>query len=130
MNRDQRSRALVKLTVAFLVVYVPVETLYSLPALWDPFYLVDFIGMCLLSVGVARCWRHTTSIGLTWLVAGYAWEGANFWRALFGRIESIGSGGVLRLGLAELGFVAIGTAIALGALAWSLRLITSRAPEE
>ena len=38
-------------------------------------------------------------------------------------------GGVLRLGLAELWFVAIGTVIALGALAWSLRLITARALE-
>jgi hypothetical protein len=122
MNRDTRSRPLVTFTVVFLVVYAPIETWYSLPALWDPFYLVDFIGMCLLSMGVAQCWRRVTSMGLTWLVAGYAWEGANFWRALFGRIESIGSGGVLRLGLAELWFVVIGTVIALGALAWSVRL--------
>lgn len=122
MNRDQRARPLVKLTFAFLVVYVPIETWYSMPALWDPFYLVDFIGMCLLSWGVARCWRRVTPVGLTLLVAGYAWEGANFWRALFGRTQSIASGGVRRLGLAELWFVAIGTVIALGALAWSLRL--------
>lgn len=122
MNRDQRARPLVRFTTVFLLIYVPVETLFSLPALWDPFYLVDFIGMVFLTWGLARCWRRVTSAGLTLLVAGYAWEGANFWRAFFGRAQSVAAGGSLRLGWAELSFVAFGTIVALGALAWSLRL--------
>jgi hypothetical protein len=65
-------------------------------------------------LGAWRCWRQ-----------GYAWEGANFWRALFGRLEEIARGGELRLGWAELCFVACGTLAALAALIWSLRLATT-----
>jgi hypothetical protein len=125
MSRDPRSRGLTTFTIAFLVVYVPIETLASLPALWDPFYLVDFIGMVLLAWGLVWCWRNRTAAGLTVLAAGYAWEGANFWRALFSRVQAMVAGGTLRFGSAELWFVAIGTIVALGALIWSLRLATT-----
>jgi hypothetical protein len=125
MDQHRRAAPLVTFTIVFLAIYVPLETLYSLPALWDPFYLVDFIGMALLVWGVQRC-RHEASAGsLSILVAGYAWEGANFWRALFGRVEEILTGGALRFGLAELCFVACGTVVVLAALAWSLRLATT-----
>ncbi len=130
MSQDRRARGLTRFTIAFLVVYVPIETLASLPALWDPFYLVDFIGMVLLAWGLIWCWRHRTSTGITLLAAGYAWEGANFWRALFGRVRAMTDGGTLRFGSAELWFVAIGTAVALGALIWSLRLATTTAQVE
>jgi hypothetical protein len=106
----------------FLAIYVPIETWYSLPALWDPFYLVDFIGMVLLAWGAAQCRHDALPRSLAILGAGYAWEGANFWRALFGRLEAIASGGELRLGWAELCFVACGTIAALAGLAWSLTL--------
>jgi len=59
------------------------------------------------------------------LAAGYAWEGANFWRALFGRVQAIANGGELQLGWAELCFVGYGTIAALAALVWSLRLATT-----
>jgi hypothetical protein len=75
---------------------VPIETWYSLPALWDPFYLVDFIGMMLLAWGAVRCRRDATPGSLAVLAAGYGWEGANYWRALFGRVQEIARGGELR----------------------------------
>ncbi len=103
MNQTRRARPLVILTVVILVIYAPIETWYSLPALWSPFYLVDFIGMVLLTWGAVRCWR-----------------------AFFGRLEAVLDGGTLRLGAAELCFVGCGTALALIALVWSLRLATTR----
>ena len=127
MNHNPRAKALVTFTIVVLAIYAPIETLYSLPALWDPFYLVDFVGMILLGWGVVRCRRHATSGNLAILAAGYAWEGANFWRALFGRVEEIAGGGQLRLGWAELCFVACGTLAALVAMVWSLRLAAAAA---
>ena len=124
MGKHHRAAPLVTFTVVFLAIYVPIETWYSLPALWDPFYLVDFIGMLLLAWGAARCLRDARPQSLAILASGYAWEGANFWRALFGRLEAIASGDELRLGWAELCFVACGTIAALAALAWSLTLAT------
>ena len=124
MNGHHRAASLVTFTVVFLAIYVPIETWYSLPALWHPFYLVDLIGMLLLAWGVARCRRHASPSGLAVLASGYAWEGANFWRALFGRLEEIAGGGELRLGWAELCFVVCGTLVALAGLLWSLLLAT------
>lgn len=122
---DSRVTPLITFTIVLLAIYVPIETLYSLPALWDPFYLVDFIGMILLGWGVVRCRRNPTPGNLAILAAGYAWEGANFWRALFGRVEAIAGGEQLRLGWAELCFVVCGTVAALIAMIWSLRLATT-----
>jgi hypothetical protein len=123
---QHRANPLVKFTLVFLLIYAPIETWYSLPALWDPFYLVDFIGMVLLLWGAVRCRRDPSAGNLAVLVAGYAWEGGNFWRALFGRVQAVANGGQLYMGWAELSFVAIGTVAALGALAWSLRLATTQ----
>ena len=129
MDLALRARPLLTLTIVLLVIYAPIETWYSLPALWSPFYLVDFIGIVLLTWGVVRCKREATPASLAVLAAGYAWEGANFWRALFGRLEAMAGGAELRLGLAELCFVLCGTAVALIGLAWSLRLaIKGRVP--
>ncbi len=125
MNHNRKAAPLVMFTIVVLVIYVPIETLYSLPALWDPFYLVDFIGMVLLGWGVVRCRRNATPGNLAILAAGYAWEGANFWRALFGRVEEITGGGQLRLGWAELCFVVCITLAFLVGLTWSLRLATT-----
>jgi hypothetical protein len=130
MDPNRRARPLVGFTTGLLVIYAPVETWYSLPALWDPFYLVDFIGIVLLTWGVVRCRRSATPGSLAVLAAGYAWEGANFWRALFGRLEAIAGGETLRLGWAELCFVLCGTIAALAALVWSLRLATTARPSE
>ena len=122
---DRKVAPLITFTIVLLVIYVPIETLYSLPALWDPFYLVDFIGMILLGWGVVRCRRNATPGNLAILAVGYAWEGANFWRALFGRVEEIAAGGQLRLGWAELCFGICMTLAALVGVVWSLRLATT-----
>ena len=125
MPLPRRGRSLVIFTIVLLTIYAPIETWYSAPELWDPFYLVDFIGMVLLTWGVARVMRDGGSArGFAILATGYGWEGANFWRALFGRLEAMGHGEVLRLGAAELCFVACGTVAALVAMVWSLRLAT------
>ena len=122
MNHNHRATPLVTFTIVVLAIYVPIETLYSLPALWDPFYLVDLIGMIVLGWGVVRCRREATPGNLAILAAGYAWEGANFWRALFGRIEEIAGGGQLDLGWAELCFCICMTLAAIVGAVWSARL--------
>ena len=122
--QNRRAAPLVHFTFALLIVYAPIETWYSLPALWDPFYLVDFIGIVLLAWGAVRCRRDASPRNLAVLAAGYAWEGANFWRAFFGRLEAVATAEQLRLGWAELCFVGCGTVAALVALIWSLRLAT------
>jgi hypothetical protein len=126
---NPRLKPLVTFTIAILAIYAPIETLYSLPRLWDPFYLVDFIGMALLAWGVLLCRRGASQGGLAVLTAAYGWLGANFWRALFGRVEAMMNGESLRLGWAEMCFVGCGTAAALAALAWALTLAVRARPE-
>lgn len=121
----RRGRGLVRFTVALLVVYVPIETWYSLPALWDPYYLIDFAGMVLLTWGVGRWRSEPSAASFGVLAAGYAWETANFWRALFGRVDALMQGLRLRFGAAELGFVACGLVVAFAGLVWALRLATT-----
>lgn len=119
-------RALALGTLVLLAIYIPLETWYSLPALWNPFYIVDLVAMCLLAWGA---WQHVrrrpSGRALIWLAAGYAWSGANAWRALFGRLEMLQAGGTLRLGTPELLFVLAGTVLSIAGLAWSLWLTRS-----
>ena len=124
MPLPRHGRAIVIFTIVLLIVYVPIETWYSAPELWDPFYVVDFIGMVLLTWGVVRVRRDGSPAGFAILAAGYGWEGANFWREFFGSIEALGRGETLELGNAELCFVACGTVAALFAMVWALRLAT------
>jgi hypothetical protein len=125
---DPRERALVAFTVTVLVIYVPIETWYSAPALWDPFYLVDLMGMVLLALGAAGVGSQgRLRVGL--LTAGYAWTAANFWRALFGRVADLRQGGQLDYGLAELCFTGCILVAALAGLAWSLVLLRRREPQ-
>lgn len=114
-------RWLVRVTAALLAIYVPVETWFSAPALWNPFYLVDLVAMVLLGCGVWTHWRGSTRAGLIWLVAGYGWSGANAWRALFGRVQWLDNGGALRLGTPELVFVVLGTMLSFAGLIWATR---------
>ena len=125
MKPRHRAAPLVTFTIGFLVVYAPIETWYSFPTLWDPFYLVDFIGIVLLGWGAVRCRRDPSPYSLALLTAGYAWEGANFWRGLFGRVQTMASGGALEMGWAELCFTACVMTAALGGLIWSVRLAAS-----
>ena len=117
-----RATRLETFTLAFLIAYAPIETWYSLPELWDPFYLVDVIGIVLLILGMVRLRRGRPAAAVGMLTAGYAWTGANFWRALFDRVSEVAAGGVLDYGWAELCFTACITIAAIAGLVWSLVL--------
>ena len=56
-----RAARLQTFTLAFLIAYAPIETWYSMPELWDPFYLVDVIGIVLLILGMVRLRRGLLS---------------------------------------------------------------------
>ena len=122
----QLERRVAFFTFGFLAFYVPFETWFSWRyGLLHPFYLVDFIGMVLLLWGALHSRRrgyHSAGV----LAAGWAWCGANFWRAFFGRLEAVGAGEQLDLGTTELCIVGGGTAIALICLAISLHLLVRR----
>ena len=117
-----RAARLQTFTLTFLIAYAPIETWYSMPELWDPFYVVDLIGIVLLILGMVRLRRGLLSGSLGMLTAGYAWTGANFWRALFDRVSEVAAGGVLDYGWAELCFTACITIAAIAGLVWSLVL--------
>ncbi len=118
---------LANFTLVFVALYAPLETWFSWSyGLTSPFYMVDVIGMALLFWGAmhSRRARPRSAAGL--LAAAWAWSGANFWRALFGRVQELRAGGQLDYGSAELCVVACSTAIALACLAWAAYL-TARA---
>ena len=123
-------RRLARFTLGFLAFYVPFETWFSWRygesyALLDPFYLVDFIGMVLLLWGALHSRRHGyRAAGI--LTAGWAWTGANFWRAFWGRVSALDAGEQLDLGNLEFCIVGCGTAIALICLAISLYVSARR----
>jgi hypothetical protein len=123
MNLRRAETGLARSTLGGLIIYVPLETVASLPAPWDPFYLVDLIGMVLLSTGTFQSLRARPATAPGLLCAGYAWTGANFWRAFWGRMEEVGQGGSLTYGSAELWVVGVGTAVVMGCLALSLLLV-------
>jgi hypothetical protein len=122
-----RRSALATYTLVFVIAYAPIEIWYSLPDFWDPFFLVDVVGMALLVVGLLRIRREPSPRAIALLVAGYAWTGANFWRALFDRVFEIAEGGVLDYGLAELCFTACILIGAVVGLVWSI-VIAARSP--
>ena len=111
-------------TLVFLLFYAPIETWYSFPELWDPFYLVDFIGILLLVWGAVRARQRLAGASLALLTAGYAWTGANFWRGTFDRVREVSGGSELDYGWMELCFTACVMIGAIAGLAWSLRLMT------
>lgn len=115
-------RQLANLTFGLLVLYFPIETWASAPELWDPFYLVDLIGMILLFWGARRA-RAGTAAGVALLAAGYAWMSANGWRATFRRLSELAAGGQLDYGALELCFVVCSTALMIAGLAASLWML-------
>lgn len=125
MNVGRIESGLARFTLGALVIYVPVETWASLPdGLWNPFYLVDLIAMVLLFVGALRSLRLRPASAPGILCAGYAWEGANFWRATFGRLLDVLKGGSLTYGIGELWVVGAATILVLGCFAATLLLVT------
>jgi hypothetical protein len=113
-----------KFTVGFLAFYAPIEIWYSLPRLWDPFFLVDLIGIMLLAWGAIDSRRAVSQRSLSVLVAGYAWTGANFWRAMFDRVFEIAAGSELNYGWLELCFTGCVMIGAITGLVWSLALVS------
>jgi hypothetical protein len=116
-------RSLATYTFWVLVLYAPIETWASWRELYSPYYIVDFIAMVLLTVGVARSRQGHALSALGFLAGGWGWLGANGWRATADRFEFIGEGGVLEFGAAEMCFVVCGTVAAIVGLAWSLHAI-------
>lgn len=122
-----RSRAvesrLANFTLVFVAVYGPLETWASwADGLSDPFYLVDFIGMTLLLWGAVHSRRSRPESAPGLMAAGWGWTGANFWRATFGRVNALRTGGQLDYGQVEMCVVACGTVMALACLALAVFL--------
>ena len=119
--------AVVRFTLVVLLVYAPLETWASWPALTDPFYLVDVVGFGLLLWGALVSLRARPGVAPGVLCAGYAWSAANGWRALALRIDTLQRGGEVDVGLVWL--LIIGEVVALTSLALLLLLVVeSRTP--
>lgn len=111
-------------TIGFLVVYAPVETIYSWKGgLLDPFYIVDLIAMALMLSGVIRSLRARPRSAPALMTVGWAWAGANFWRALFDRVRILHSGGQIGLGSVEMVYVTAQLIVALLCLGVGLWLV-------
>lgn len=114
----RKGTGLAVLAVCFLVISVPVETVYS----WrhvDAYYWVKVAGWVLLGVGVARL-RGSRTAGTAFLIAGWAWMAANFWRAIADRLRVLGAGGALRLGTTEIAFAGACLGVCAVGLVWGL----------
>ena len=111
-----------RFTLGLLLVYVPVETWVSWPSgLTDPFYLVDVVGFALLLWGALASLRARPGVAPGVLCAGYAWSGANGWRALALRMETLQQGGEVDVALVWL--LVIGEVVTLTGLALLLLLV-------
>jgi hypothetical protein len=114
MHRRRWETRLAYFTLGALLIYAPIETIYSWPGgLSSPYYLVDLVAMALMLTGAIHSLgaRPRSSPGL--MTAGWSWAGANFWRAMFDRIGVLRRGGQLDYGSIELRFVCAETAVAL-----------------
>ena len=118
---------LARFTLVLLLVYVPLETWASWPALTNPFYLVDVVGFALLLWGALASLRARPEVAPGVLCAGYAWSGANGWRALALRMETLEQGGQVDVALVWL--LVVSEIVALTGLALLLLLVVeSRSP--
>ena len=115
-------------TLALLLVYAPAETWVSRPSgLTDPLYLVDVVGFALLLWGALASLRARPGVAPGVLCAGYAWSGANGWRALALRLESLQEGGEVNVTLVWLLVVAEIAAL-VGLALLLLLVLESRTP--
>ena len=114
--------AVARFTLVLLLAYAPLETWVSWPSgLTNPFYLVDVIGFALLLWGALVSLRARPGIAPGVLCAGYAWSGANGWRALALRLEILQEGGHVDVGLVWL--LVLSEVVALTGLALLLLLV-------
>lgn len=110
-----------RFTLALLLVYAPLETWASWPHLTNPFYLGDVVGFALLLWGALASLRARPDVAPGVLCAGYAWSGANGWRALALRMETLQQGGEVDVTLVWL--LVIGEVLTLTGLALLLLLV-------
>ena len=117
-----------RFTLVLLLVYAPAETWVSWPSgLTDPFHLVDVVGFALLLWGALASLGARPGVAPGVLCAGYAWSGANGWRALALRLESLQEGGEVNVTLVWLLVVAEIAAL-VGLALLLLLVLESRTP--
>ena len=126
MNARRIESAIAWFTLGALVMYLPGETYVSWSrGLLSPFYLVDLIAMVLLLWGAVHSLRARPRCAPGLLCGAYGWASANGWRASFGRLAEIRSGGELDYGVMELWVVGTASAVACALFA-TLLVLTSR----
>jgi hypothetical protein len=114
MSPRKIETALAYFTLAVLLGYAPAETIFSWArGLGDPYYIVDLIAMALLLLGAVHSLRRRPQSAAGLLTVGWAWAGANFWRALFDRVSLLSTGESLRWGALEYRFAIGATVVAL-----------------
>ena len=124
VNARRVETLLAFVTLGSLGIYAPVETIYSWAGgLTDPYYVVDVIAMGLMLWGAIRSLRARPRRAPGLVTVGWAWAGANFWRALFDRLKVDRTAGRLDFGSVELRFVAAELIVALLCLALGVVLI-------
>ena len=128
MTIRQVETGLAYFTFGALAIYAPIETMYSWSGgLADPYYIIDVVAMTLMFTGALRSLRARPRSAPGLVTAGWAWAGANFWRATFDRIGLLQRGGHLDFGSAELRFVSAELVVSILCLAIGLMLML-RAP--
>lgn len=107
-------------TIAWLCVYVPLETYASVTGagVFTFGYFIDVVGMVLMTAGVVAARRTPPAYGT--LAAGWAWTSANFWRGTMERFWAVEQGSPLQFGPIELVVGPVLTAVAITALVCSL----------
>lgn len=124
MTRRGIETVLAYATLVVLVVYVPLETWASWSeGLLNPYYLIDAIAMALLFWGAVHSLRSRPRASPELLCIACAWASANGWRATFGRLSEIQSGGTLTYGSQEMWTVGIATALSLAGFVLLLVLV-------
>ena len=127
MSPRKIETALAYVTLAFLAVFAPLETVVSWPyGLTSPYYLVDAIAIVVMGLGAVRSLRARPASAPSVLTVGWAWAGANFWRASLARSETVASGGKLSFGSTEMTLAVMTTALAMSFVAVGIWLIMNR----
>lgn len=111
-------------TLVFVAVFAPLETIVSWEhGLLSPYYLVDAIAIGLMLVGALRSLRARPQSAPALATVGWAWAGANFWRAALARAEHLRAGGELQFGSNEMRAAITVTGLAMGCVAVGIWLI-------
>ena len=124
MDHRRIESGLARFTLAFVAIYLPVETYASWRyGLLNPFYTVDVIAMALLVWGALHSLRGAPRSRPAILCAAYGWSAANAWRSAALRIYEVRGGARLDHGDAEYWIVISVTALVLACFALSLWLV-------